>query len=395
MSIVRELQEKRAQIAKNAQAELTKAAQDGREFSAEEQAKFDKAMIDVDALAKQIANFEKLAGVESKVETADFGRKVVANSEATKEEVHFSADPKYNKAFDLYMRGKKDKAYQQFDLTIGGGSDGGYLVGTEYANAITQKMNEASIMRGLANGISTNSDRIIPFEAAPVQAYLVDEGAAFTQSDPGFGQIKIGAYKMGCFTKVSQELLNDNLYNLAGEIARQFGRAWGELSDKLFLTGTGTNQPKGLFTATSNVVTSGTASITFDDYISAYYALKSPYRVNATWIANDTTVAATRKIKDTNGQYIWTPSVQEGQPDRILGRPVATSPFVDAIAATKKVVAFADCRNYTILDRQGARIQVLDQPWAVNGMVGYIGFIRTDGNLLLNEASVVLQMKSA
>ena len=394
MSIVRELQEKRASIAKQAQAELTKASQEGREFSAEEQAKFDRAMADVDSLAKQIQNFEKLAGVESKVETADFGRKVVANSEATKEEVHFSADPKYNKAFDLYMRGKNAKAMQTFDLTIGGGSDGGYIVGVEYQNALVQKMNEASIMRGLANVISTNSDRVIPFEAAPVQAYLVEEATAFTQSDPGFGQIKLGAYKLGCFTKASVELLNDSLFPLAGEIARQFGRAWGELSDKLFLTGTGTNQPKGLFTATTNVVTSGTASLTFDDYISAYYALKSPYRVNATWIANDTTIAATRKIKDTSGQYIWTPSVQEGQPDRILGRPVATSPFVPAIAASAKAVAFADCRYYTVLDRQGARIQVLDQPWAVNGMVGYIGFIRTDGNLLLNEASVVLQMKA-
>ena len=110
---------------------------------------------------------------------------------------------------------------------------------------------------------------------------------------------------------------------------------------------------------------------------------------------NDDTVKTIRKMKDNNGQYIWQPSVQAGQPDRILNCPVYTSPFMPSMAASNKPVLFGDFNYYWIADRQGRTFKRLNERYADMGQVGFLASKRVDGKLVLPEAIKVLKMKTA
>lgn len=142
-------------------------------------------------------------------------------------------------------------------------------------------------------------------------------------------------------------------------------------------------------------MTTATANITFDDVMDLFYSVKSPYRKKSTFMMNDSTVKALRKLKDNNGIYIWQPSVQAGQPDTVLNRPVVTSAYAPVIATGGKVIAFGDFKYYWIADRQGRSFKRLNELFAANGQVGFLGSQRVDGKLILPEAVKVLAMKAA
>lgn len=126
-----------------------------------------------------------------------------------------------------------------------------------------------------------------------------------------------------------------------------------------------------------------------------FYSLKSPYRKNATFIMNDSTVKAIRKLKDGNGNYIWQPSMTAGTPDTILNCPVLTSTYMPEVAAGNKTIAFGDFKYYWIADRQGRSFKRLNELYAVTGQVGFVATQRVDGKLILPEAVKYLQQKAS
>ncbi|MEW5921574.1 MAG: phage major capsid protein, partial [Bacillota bacterium] len=125
--------------------------------------------------------------------------------------------------------------------------------------------------------------------------------------------------------------------------------------------------------------------------LDVYHALKRPYRPRATWLLNDSTVKAIRKLKDSTGQYIWQPGLDAGRPDTLLGRPVSESAYVPEMAASAKSILFGDYSYYWIADRQGRVFQRLNELYAVNGQVGFRAYQRVDGKLILAEAVVYYQ----
>jgi HK97 family phage major capsid protein len=165
----------------------------------------------------------------------------------------------------------------------------------------------------------------------------------------------LDAHKLHVAVKVTEELLYDNAFNLEGYILRQFGMALANAEEDAFLNGNGTTQPLGMLAATGGgeigVTTAGAAAITSDEVLNLVYSLKRPYRKNASFITNDQTLANLRKLKDTTGQYLWSPSYQAGEPDRLLGYNIHTSAFMPTIAAGKSVMAFGDFSYYNIGDR--------------------------------------------
>ena len=147
-----------------------------------------------------------------------------------------------------------------------------------------------------------------------------------------------------------------------------------------------------LQTAQVGLTTAG-ATITADELISLVYTLKRPYRRNAAFIVNDQTLSVIRKFKDDNQAYIWQPSYQAGEPDRLLGYAVYTSPFVPTIAAGNTVLAFGDFSYYNIGDRGTRSMQELKELFAGNGMVGFVMKERVDGKLVLPEAVQTIKIK--
>ena len=140
--------------------------------------------------------------------------------------------------------------------------------------------------------------------------------------------------------KVSEELLNDSVFDLESYIAKEFARRIGAKEEEAFFTGDGSGKPLGVLAATGGAETGVTAAsstaITADELMDLFYSLKSPYRKKAVWVLNDSTIKAVRKLKDSTGQYLWQPSLMAGMPDTLLGRPVKTSAYMPVIARGRR-----------------------------------------------------------
>lgn len=397
MNQILALREKRAKAWEAAKAFLeSKRGTDGL-LSAEDTATYDRMEADVVNLGKEIERLERQAAIDAELNKPT--SHPITNQPGKGnggEEKTGRASAAYKTAFWNAMR-KKNYLDIQNALQVGTDSEGGYLVPDEYERTLVEALEEENFFRSLATVIQTSSgDRKIPIVASKGEAKWIDEEAAYPESDDSFGQISISAYKVATMIKVSDELLNDNVFNLEAYISKEFGRRIGTKEEEAFFTGDGKGKPTGIFNATvgaSDGVTTAGASITFDDVMDLFYSLRSPYRKKAVWMLNDSTVKALRKLKDGNGNYIWQPSVQAGVPDMILNRPYFTSSFVPEIAAGQKIMAFGDFSYYWIADRQGRSFKRLNELFAATGQVGFLASQRVDGKLILPEAVKTMKLK--
>lgn len=395
MSTILELRHKRAKVWEDAKAFLdSKRGRDGL-ISPEDAAVYEKMEEEVVNLGKEIERLERQAAIDIEL-SKSLSSPLVAKTPGG-ELKDGKASEEYKDAFWKAMRNKYCYEVQNA-LKVGTDSEGGYLVPDEFERILVEALEEENIMRALANVITTSSgDKKIPVVATKGTASWVDEEGLIPESDDTFGQVSIGAYKVATMIKVSEELLNDSAFSLEKYIAKEFARRIGAKEEEAFLTGNGNGKPTGIFNSTGGaevgVTTASSTAITFDEIIDLFYSLRSPYRKNAAFVMNDSTVKMIRKLKDGNGQYLWQPSVQAGQPDTILNRPVKTSSFVPAVEAGAKTIAFGDFRYYWIADRQGRSLQRLNELYAPTGQVGFRATQRVDGKLILPEAIKVLKQK--
>ena len=246
-------------------------------------------------------------------------------------------------------------------------------------------------MRRLATHITTSGEHKINIAATKPAASWIEEGGALTWGDATFDQILMDAHKLHVAIKVTEELLYDNAFGLENYIITQFGKALANAEEDAFLNGDGVGRPLGLFAEVGGGQVSDTltAALKADDVINLVYALRRPYRKNAAFIINDKNIAALRKLKDNNGAYIWQPSYQAGEPDRILGYSVHTSEYVP-----ENAIAFGDYSYYNIGDRGTRSFKQLTELFAGNGMIGYVAKERVDGKLILPEAVQILKLKT-
>ncbi|GAA0753531.1 phage major capsid protein [Clostridium sartagoforme] len=397
MNKILELREKRAKLWDSTKAFLDSKRNDNGLLSAEDTSTYEKMEADVVNLGKEIDRLERQAALDlelSKATSSAIRNNPNANLGGEKTG---RASNEYNNAFWKNMRNKNG-----FDvhnaLQVGTDSEGGYLAPDEFEKILIESLEEQNIFRQLANIITTSSgDRKIPVVATKGTASWVDEEGVIPESDDSFGQVSIGAYKLATMIKVSEELLNDSVFNLESYIAKEFARRIGAREEEAFFIGDGTGKPTGIFNATGGaslgITAASATAITIDEIMDLFYSLKSPYRKNAIFTMNDATVKAIRKLKDGNGQYIWQPSVTAGQPDTILNRPVKTSAYVPTLGSAAKTIAFGDFSYYWVADRQGRSFQRLNELYAATGQVGFKATQRVDGKLILPEAIKVLQMK--
>ena len=399
MSKVLELKEKRAKAWEAAKAFLDSKQGSNGLMSAEDAATYDKMEAEVVDLGKEIDRLERQAAIDA--ELAKATSTPITNKPNTQpggETKTGRATDEYKRAFWNSMRNKNSYEIQNA-LSIGTDSEGGYLVPDEYEKKLVEALEDEVFFRSLATVIKTSSgDRKIPIVTSKGEAAWIDEGGQFPESDDSFGQTSIGAHKLATMIKVSDELLNDSVFNIEQYISKEFGRRIGTKEEEAFFIGDGTGKPIGIFNKTGGAdigVTAATTSITFDDVMDLYYSLRAPYRNKATWLLNDSTVKAIRKLKDGNGNYIWQPSVREGEPDRILNRPYRTSIYIPELAAGNRVMAFGDYSYYWIADRQGRSFKRLNELCATTGQVGFLASERVDGKLILSEAVKTLDVKAS
>lgn len=392
MATIMELRDKRATLWEGAKAFLDSHTDKDGKLSAEDAAAYDKMEADVVALGKDIERMERQTAIDAEL-AKPTAQPIVNAPKATLLEKVGRASNAYAEDFGRHLRGK---SLVHNVLSEGTDADGGYLVPEEFERQIITTLDEANVIRSLAKIIITNSERKIPVASSNSVAQWTPENGTYQESNPTFEQKQIDAFKLTDLIRVSQELLQDSAFNLETYIADQFARAFGIAEEQAFCVGTGIDQPTGIFTdkgGTLGVTAASANTVTVDELISLVYALKSPYRRNAKFLMNDATVSLIRKLKDGNGAYLWQPSSQAGQPDRLLGYEIYTSPYVPTVAADAYVVAFGDFNNYWIADRTGRTVQRLNELYATKGQIGYVATERVDGKVILAEGIQLLKMK--
>ena len=276
-------------------------------------------------------------------------------------------------------------------LQEGVDADGGYLVPEEYDHRLIDVLTEENIMRGIATKITTSGEHKINIAATKPAAAWIEEGEALSFGDATFEQKILDAHKLHVAIKITEELLYDNAFGLENYIITEFGKALANAEEDAFLNGDGVGKPTGIFDKTKGGESIGTltAALKSDDILDLIYKLKRPYRKNASFIMNDATLAQIRKLKDNNGQYLWQPSYQANEPDKILGYNIRTSAF-----APTDAIAFGDYKYYNIGDRGSRSFKQLNELFAGNGMIGYVAKERVDGLLILPEAVKILGLKA-
>ncbi|GHU82607.1 phage capsid protein [Clostridia bacterium] len=398
MSTILELREKRAKAWDATKAFLDTKRADSGLLSAEDTATYDKMEADVVALGREVERLERQTALDlelAKPTTAPITGKPTTNTDA--DEKTGRAANGYKKAFWNSMRGRHSPDARNA-LQIGADSEGGYLVPDEFERRLVEALEEENVFRSLATVITTSGDRKIPVVTTKGTATYVDEEGSIPESDDAFGQVSLGAFKLATLMKVSSELLNDSAFNLESFIAKGFGSRIGSKEEESFLVGNGAGKPTGIFAAVGGaqlgVTTAAATAIALDELLDLFYSLRAPYRRKAVFVLHDTTVKAIRKVKDSNGQYIWAPSVKENTPDTLLGHQLITSSYVPTIEAGAKTIAFGDFSYYWIADREGRAFKRLDELYATTGQVGFLATQRGDGKLILPEAIKVLQQKA-
>ena len=385
-----ELREKRNKAWEAAKAFLESHRTEKGTLTAEDDATYTQMEQEINDLGKEIARLERQEALEAEL------NRPVNQPLTSKPGSSRGEEPKTGRASDEYRKAMLDAFRSNFKrvsniLQEGVDADGGYLVPEEYDRRLIDTLSEENIMRRLATIITTSGEHKINIAATKPAASWIEEGGALTFGDATFSQILLDAHKLHVAIKVTEELLYDNAFNLEGYILDQFGKALGNAEEDAFLNGDGTGKPLGLFAATGGGTVAGTltAAIKSDDMLDLVYALKRPYRKKASFIMNDKTLFSLRKLKDNNGAYIWQPSYQAGEPDRVLGYAVHTSTY-----APEDAIAFGDYKYYNIGDRGTRSFSELRELFAGNGMIGYVAKERVDGKLILPEAVQILKLKA-
>ena len=211
--------------------------------------------------------------------------------------------------------------------------------------------------------------------ASKGSANWIDEEGPYVDSDDSFGQVTIGAFKLGTTIKISEELINDSVFDLEAYISKEFARRIGNREEEAFFTVDGNGKPTGILAAVGGaqlgVTAASATAITADELVDLFYSLNTPYRKNAVWLMNDSTVKAVRKLKDGQGQYLWQSALTSDTPNTLLGRPVYTSAYMPSVAAGEKTVAFGDFSYYWIISRQGRSFKRLNELYDINGQIGF------------------------
>jgi HK97 family phage major capsid protein len=312
------------------------------------------------------------------------------------------AEPsEHKRAFDGYVRKGEAHGLSALEakaMSIGSNPDGGYLVPQETEAEIGRLLSKASPMRQIADVRQVSSSIYKkPFATAGAAAGWVGETAARPQTNsPTLAELQFPAMELYAMPAATQALLDDSAVNLDEWIAREVETVFAEQESEAFITGNGTNKPKGFmdYTKVANsawtwgntgyiatgVAGGFAASNPSDKLVDVIYSLKAGYRQNGRWVLNRSTQAAIRKFKDAQGNYLWQPAATADGNASLLSFPVIESEYMPDITTDAHAIAFGDFkRGYLIVDRVGVRM--LRDPYSTKPYVLFYTTKRVGGGI--------------
>jgi HK97 family phage major capsid protein len=278
----------------------------------------------------------------------------------------------------------------QVDSDAGGGF---ITTPIQFAAELLQSVRNLTFVRQLATvhtGMNAGSFGIPTLASNTDDGEWVAELAIGGETELSFGMRELKPHPMSKLAKVSRRLLRVSIFDVEAIVRDALAYMVANTEEKKFMVGTGVNQPLGIFTASDfGIPTSQdtTAAISFDGLTDVKYALDDKYLENACWVMHKDLQKALTKIKNALGEYIWRPSVREGEPDRLLDLPLKRSAHApNTLTSTNYVAVLGDFRYYHIADSLEMTIQRLEEVFYATNQVGFVMRKETDGMPVLAEA---------
>jgi HK97 family phage major capsid protein len=385
-------------------------------------AKIEKEM---DAKQARLDQFELSIKRQNRTVTDEHGNEVnldakamhwanmVARSRGTRVEQFSASDlDGYKSAFNSFLR-KGDEiigADEKKALSVGTDPDGGYVVHPDMSGQIVTKVFETSPMRAYASiqVISTDAlEGLFDLEEAS-SGWVGETDARSETGTPQLGKWRIPVHELYAKPKATQKILDDAEINLETWLAQKVAEKFARDEAAAFVAGNGVNKPRGFLSYADGTTLPGTierintgANGAFaaapsggDALIDALYGLKAQYRANATWFMNRATTKLARKLKDSDGAYLWSPGIAAGQPATLLGYPVAAFEDMPDPATGSLSIAVGDMRSaYQIVDRVG--IRTLRDPYSAKPYVEFYTTKRVGGDVVNFEAIKLIEFSAS
>lgn len=411
---IRSLNEQRANLHSEMLKMVGAAEEAGRDFTAEEKAKYEEIETDFSELRSRAERAEALFMQEkevNKVLNVPLETRLGDSDDAPATLAEYRRQQHGEKPWDLPEVRAATWKYltvgnlaqldieEQRALSKATGAAGANLVPTDFYNQIINVVRFMGPINELADTMTTSSGEAIqiPSVTSHGVATWTAENAAYTASDEVFGQVTLNAYKAGRSIIVSEELLTDAAFGLDSYLAQEFGESIGLLEETAYAVGDGTGKPMGIANAASGVAVSQAAAgnsttFTYAAMVNFAFAMPYQYRRNAVWVFADSAVKNLYSMVDGQSRPLWSVNVATTGPDTFMGYPVYTSPDLTASGVSAKSGIFGDIkRGYKIRRVDGFSLQRQNELYSNNGQIGFRGFERVDGRVVLADALRVLQ----
>jgi predicted phage gp36 major capsid-like protein len=376
MSYINELREQRGKAIHDARALLEKAKTEKRELSEEEEKSYSKFIDDSDALRTKIEREEK------QVELDREAAALAADDEKREEKEKKTGKVDETRAFERALavglnnlNGDELRA-----LSMDNNVEGGYLIPpVQWVSDLIQAVDNQVFIRGLATTHTVNAGHSlgVPSLETDIEDATWSSEIATVNEDTAldFGNRELSPHNLNKMIKVSMQLL-EHAPSAQSIVQQRMAYKFGVTQEKAFLTGSGASQPLGVMTASADGISTGRDVST-----------------GTQWVFHRDAVKMISQMKDGDGQYLWQPGITVGDPDRLLGFPINVSEYQNNTFTTALYVGIlGDFSHYWIADDMGLTVQRLNELYAANSQIGFIGRSRTDGMPVLEEAFVRVKL---
>ena len=408
---LKDLRDQRGKLVHDARQILDQADAEKRELTAAEDQTYKDIFGKQEALRSQIEREEQLAESERQLAEAELRNRGDAKSERSDKVQERKAGKRgsdeYRDTFNRFLAGGRSVLTDAEIRALQSDADasGGYMAaGEQFVDQLIKFVDNAVFIRQKATKFrleTAHSMGAPSLDADPADADWTSElGTGNEDSTMAFGKRELQPRPLAKRLKVSNKLLRQSP-RVDALVSARLAYKFAVTQEKAFMTGSGANQPLGVFTASANGISTGrdvstgnaTTAPTFDGLISAKYGLKGNYWNSSEWIFHRDVLAVIAKLKDGEGQYIWRESVRAGEPDRVLNLPVSMSEYAPNTLTTGLYVGIlGDFSNYWVADALDMQVQRLVELYAETNQTGFIGRLETDGMPVLEEAFVRVKL---
>lgn len=391
MKTIKDKLEKRGGLVKEMDDILAKAKDENRGITPEEQIRWDALDTEQESLNKEVQVLKRQEELNSEMESRmeieaietgnDPEKRAKAESVAFRSYLLNGIDRMTPKDRDIFEK----RATQ----IVGTGSLGGYLVPQGFQAELEKAMLPYITMWDFARVLTTTTGNDIPWPTVndtSNKGELLGEGSSFNAQDITLGSVTLKAYFFDSkVVTVSRQLLQDSALPIEQIVAELLAERIGRILNQYFTTGTGSSQPQGCVSAAVNSsVISLIAGITRTNIINLVHSVNADYRRNGTFMMNDSIVKSIKLLDmgTSDARPLWQPSFKDGIPDTIDGHPFITNDEMSSLGSGNKIMLFGDFTKFVIRWATDFTMIRLDELYAANLSIGYIGFQRASSHMI-------------